>query len=232
MAITAQVSLWGLYKYDSTILDGLTIPSGMDSDVLKQNLLLETESLEILYPNPTFLKAAITVWAAERKEIWDKLYATTQLEYNPIENYDRIQDDTGNTTDRSFGTSIASSTGSTSGSSNDSSAGTSSGSNTSTASNTAYNSDTFKDTAKNESSGSNNTTSSNLSQTKTDMLSSNTAQNTGESIRANAFHSRVHGNIGVTTTQQMLTSEREVVQFCMQEFIIDDFISRFCVMVY
>lgn len=208
MAISAQVSLWGLYQLDSSILDGLIVPTGMDGDNLKQNLLLETESMEILYPNAPFLKAAIYVWAAERKSVWDKLYATTVLDYNPIENYDRIQDDTGSATDHSSGTSTGSST------------GRSSGSNTATAANTAYNSDTFKDTAKNISSGS------------TDTLSSNTAQSSGESSRSNTFHSRVHGNIGVTTTQQMLQSEREVAQFCMTEFIINDFIERFCVGVY
>ena len=44
--------------------------------------------------------------------------------------------------------------------------------------------------------------------------------------------SRIHGNIGVTTSQQMIMSEREVAEFCMVDYIVNDFISRFCVMVY
>ena len=208
MAISAQVSLWGLYQLDQTLLDGLIVPTGMDGDNVKQNLLLETESMEILYPNVPFLKAAITVWAAERKDVWDKLYATTQLTYNPIENYDRMQEDVGSRADQSRGSSTGSS------------AGHSAGSNTATASNTAYNSDTFKDTGKNVSSGSTDTSNSSL------------AQSTGESSSSTTFHSRVHGNIGVTSSQQLLTAEREVVQFCMTEYIINDFIERFCVGVY
>lgn len=184
MPISAQMSLWGLYQVDPTILDGLIVPTGMDGDNVKDNLLLETESMEILYPNTLFLKAAITVWAAERKEVWDKLYDTTQLQYNPIENYDRNEEsETTNT-------------------------GGQSGSSTVTNSNTSYNSDTFKDTGKSVSSG------------------TNTANSNGK------YKSRVHGNIGVTTSQQMIEAERNVVQFCMTEFIINDFISRFCVGVY
>lgn len=184
MAISAQMSLWGLFQVDPTILDGLILPTGMDADNLKSNLLLETESMEILYPNTLFLKMAIEVWAAERLDVWTKLYATTQLQYDPIENYDRNE----SSTSKNWGGS--------------------SGSTTVTGSATAYNSDTFKDTSKSASSG------------------SNTSSSDG------TYTSRVHGNIGVTTTQQMIQQERDSVQFCMTEFIINDFITRFCVGVY
>lgn len=184
MAISAQMSLWGLYQIDATILDGLIVPAGMDGDMVKDNLLLETESLEILYPNPDFLKAAITIWAAERKEVWDKLYATTQLTYNPIENYDRQEG----------GISTVNAN--------------SSGSNETINSAVSFNSNYFSDTTKTANSGSNNANST------------------------NSFTNRIHGNIGVTTTQQMIEQERMSVQFCMTQFIIDDFISRFCIGVY
>lgn len=184
MPITAKVSLWGLYQLDQTILDGLIVPTGMDGDNVKENLLLETEAFEILYPSVPFLKAAITVWAAERKDVWDKLYATTVLTYDPIENYDRQE----LSTSKNWGGA--------------------SGSTTVTASNTSYNSDDFKDTSKSVSSG------------------SNTSSSDG------TYNSRVHGNIGVTTTQQMIEQERNVVQFCMAQYIIEDFISRFCLRVY
>lgn len=184
MAISAQVSLWGLYQLDQSILDGLIVPTGMDGANLKENLLLETESMEILYPSAPFLKAAITVWAAERKAVWDKLYATTVLVYDPIENYDRQEN--------SSSTNSGGATGST----------------TVTGSATAYNSNAFADTGKSVSSGNNTSNSS------------------------GTYTSRVHGNIGVTTTQQMIEQERKSVQFCMTEYIINDFINRFCVGVY
>lgn len=180
MPISAQISLWGLYQIDQTILDGLIVPTGMDGDVVKDNLLLETESLEILYPNTEFLKAAVTVWAAERKSVWDKLYATTVLQYNPIENYDRNEDGESH--------------------------GGNSGNTTVINSRTAYNSNDFADASKDYSSGSNSANSH--------------------------YKSRVHGNIGVTTSQELIEAERNVSEFCMTEYIINDFIKRFCVGVY
>ena len=43
---------------------------------------------------------------------------------------------------------------------------------------------------------------------------------------------RVHGNIGVTTTQQMIEEERRVVKFNMTDYIIDSFKRRFCLLIY
>lgn len=41
-----------------------------------------------------------------------------------------------------------------------------------------------------------------------------------------------HGNIGVTTTQQMIQEERDIAEFNIYAFIIDEFKRRFCIMVY
>lgn len=43
---------------------------------------------------------------------------------------------------------------------------------------------------------------------------------------------REQGNIGVTTTQQMIKEQREIVQFNMYHYITEQFKERFCVMVY
>lgn len=54
-----------------------------------------------------------------------------------------------------------------------------------------------------------------------------------DSTEASSTHSgRMYGNIGVTTSQQMLQSERDVADFNIYQIIIDDFKRRFCVMVY
>ena len=184
MPISAQMSVWGLYQIDPTILDGLQLPEEIDRETLIDNLLLETESLEVLYPNPDFMKMAVEVWSKERVSVWEKLYETTILEYNPIENYDRME----------TGTNSAS--------------GTSSGENESKTSSTAYDTNTFADRDKQVSGG------------------SNEFENTG------SFTTRVHGNIGVTTSQQMIEAQREVVKFCLTGYIIEEFTDRFCVGVY
>lgn len=43
---------------------------------------------------------------------------------------------------------------------------------------------------------------------------------------------RLYGNIGVTTTQHLIEEQRELVQFDLQKFIIDDFQQEFLLLVY
>lgn len=220
MPISARMSLWGLYKYDSTILDNLSVPAGMDSDNLKQNLLVETASLSVLYPDPAFMKTVIGLWSTERVDVWNKLYETTQLQYDPIENYDRIEEAVETTsgvavTDSQQDRRV-----------NNSDSRNQSGNSSSTNSNTSYNSNSFTDTAKVESSGQDQVSSVSTGQ-ETATASGRESSNANRNLQ-----SRIHGNIGVTTSQQMIEAQREVVQFCMTEFIINDFIQRFCVMVY
>lgn len=83
------LSLITMYSWDSTIFDGLTIPAQMDRDLLTDNLMLELGELELLYNDPHFMKFAIEKWSQKEVNKWQKLYDTTVLEYNPIENYNR-----------------------------------------------------------------------------------------------------------------------------------------------
>ena len=252
MAVSASLSLYGIFQYDDTILDGLNVPTGMDPDTVKNMLLIETAGMSILYPDAPFLKKAIALWSAERSDVWQKLYNTTVLEYDPIENYDRREESSeeniGNeltqsaqersTDSQTSGSSLEHRSGETVGSSQEHR----SGDNTATAANTAYNSNDFADTSKSTSSGHDDSTGSTLGSTSDDVQGSTVTAGSGKENVAGSENrsksdlrrltSRIHGNIGVTTSQQMIMSEREVAEFCMVDYIVNDFISRFCVMVY
>lgn len=43
---------------------------------------------------------------------------------------------------------------------------------------------------------------------------------------------RTHGNIGVTTSQQMLEEERRVAVWSFADYLVADFKKRFCILVY
>lgn len=104
----ATVSLLGLYNYDPTILEGLTLPENFaanDIDMLKENLLVETAELEILYSDPAFLKFAIRSWCNKNRPTWKWLYDTQHYEYNPIWNADYKQSDRTNTNVNNVGIS-------------------------------------------------------------------------------------------------------------------------------
>lgn len=88
MAI-AKVTLIGMYNYDNTIFEGMTFPEGINADDVINNLLVSRGEFEVLYPNPDFLKAQITRWAAKWQPTFTRWIKGQAADWNPIENYDR-----------------------------------------------------------------------------------------------------------------------------------------------
>ena len=91
MGRAVNLSPLGLYNWDQTVFDLMQIPEALDKPTLIDNLLAETAELEVLYPNPVVFKNLVGVWSHKQIDIWNRLYATTQYEYNPIENYNRYE---------------------------------------------------------------------------------------------------------------------------------------------
>lgn len=87
----SRLTLIGLYNYDHSIFEQLEIPEGMDKVLLEMEILREAGEFETLYPNFEFLKSMIGFWSRSHKPQWEKLWETTQFEYNPIHNYDRTE---------------------------------------------------------------------------------------------------------------------------------------------
>lgn len=54
----------------------------------------------------------------------------------------------------------------------------------------------------------------------------------GQEVNFSAGKSHMYGNIGVTTTQQMIQQERDIAQFNITETIIQDFKKQFCIGIY
>lgn len=90
--MSATMTLLGLHNWDSSILDGLDAPEGVDKSTLINNLLRECAELEVLYPQPETLKFFIGEWAKERLPVWTRLAKTLTFEYDPISNYDRKEE--------------------------------------------------------------------------------------------------------------------------------------------
>lgn len=147
MGRAVNLSLLGLYEWDNTLFNLLTIPTQLDKETLVKNLLAQTAELEVLYPNPVVLKNLIGVWSAKQLDVWNRLYATTQYDYNPIENYNRYEtgSDSGSRTDTQSGTD--STTGTLTQGGMDTHADTSAlgGTDTHTISNTQSGKDTYSD---------------------------------------------------------------------------------------
>lgn len=221
----ATLSLLGLYRSDSSLFDSFSLPADVDKTTLTNQLLMECAELEVVYPSAPAMKDAIAMWSAANVENWGKLSAIYKLEYNPVENYDRNEewDDTG-----TVGNTSTTTTGNTYTETQDSTGSTKPNvqvqdnvwgfnSTTNVPKSNQITSGTTDTTGKNTATGTSNGTGSN-EQTETRNLS-----RTGH----------VHGNIGVTTSQQMIESEIALWgKFNIYDFITQAFKARFCLLIY
>ena len=207
--MTGTMSLWGMMQIDGSILDGLQIPQGLDRDTLLDNIILECAELEVLYADAEFFKVAVAVWSAKQVKYWTRVLNAERANYNPIENYDRMEQWTDNAS------------GSKNVSSKSSSSGTAQNSNTTLNQVAGYNSEQLTKAGQSDSGG--------MTQTN------DTATGSGTEERAdNLVHTgRVHGNIGTVTAQSMLEQELELApKIITYNIIIQDFKPRFCLLVY
>lgn len=217
----------GLYNYDNTLFDGFNVPSGLVKQIAIDAILMRTRELEILYPDFTYMKNRITIWSNKYQINWKKLYDTTVLEYNPIENYDRMEDWTD--TDDETSTSARDNTRNTTNSVKSTSTNEINNNVNVTDQNTAFNAG-LSDHAKQITDG-DTTENGTITNTETGKDTENESVNGGRTGKHKRT-GRAHGNIGVTTSQQMIQSERDLVVFNLYDVIAESFIENFCLMVY
>lgn len=157
----------------------------------------------------TYYKRAKVIYNLNKNK-YIKLVATETVEYNPIENYSMTESESGTRTpDLSR---VAEGTASESGTNS----ANNTTSNTSTDSNTSFDSTAFVNNSKNELIGNSNTTGENTAKSNSTVISKETGteQTTNELTRK--------GNIGVTTTQQMLEQERTIADFSTIKVFFED----------
>lgn len=221
MPLRSEMTVWGLYNYDYKIFLGLNIPDNIDRDIFIHALLVDCMDLEILYPDPEFMRDAIRSWSWSMKHSWLQIRDALYANYNVIENYNKNEswtDDATRTDDlkevNNGGTTGSGTIGGTNSSTN-------------THSSKGYNSSAWVAGEKDEVSGSVNNTTSDSTTTN------NTRTNTGTLKNKVTRTGNVHGNIGVTTNQQMIQAEIDLrIANQLTYIIIDDFKRRFCLLVY
>lgn len=193
----ATISILGLYNLNDTLFDDLVIPENMDSELLINNLVTELAELELIYSDFNFMKFMIGVWSRKELPTWERVYKASIKDYDPIENYDRIEEWNDTVDSNSAGNTSLNGTG----------------------------------TVQHDVAGFNS--SSLVNSTKDTTTENNTGFSSDNSSSSGYHTGRVHGNIGVTTSQQMLQSELDIApKLNVYDFIINSFKNRFCLQVY
>lgn len=200
----SKITLIGLNNYDPTLFDNLVIPEGIDRETLIDNILLKSDEFEVIYADFDFNKSLIGLLSKKWYRTIEKWYAALQLEYNPIENYDRYEE----YTDKGISSGNVSAHDTTQ----------ASGNGTTQTDVSAFDSSGYQPKDK---------VSSNSGSTSKADSSSESTNNT-----VNEHTGHLHGNIGVTTSQQMLQSELDIALFNLYDRIAMLFVAELVIPIY
>ena len=205
----AKLTLIGMYNFDESLFDNLTIPESLDKQTLIDNILLRGGEFEVLYPDFDFLKFSIGAWSRKYQSTFNRWAKVLNMEYNPIENYDRQESwtDSGSSSGTMSGNTSGSTTGKTD--------------STTTGKVSAYDAGDSL-TTKDQSiiNGSDSSTSS-----------SSTGQTTSGTT-SGKHDGRVHGNIGVMSAQNMVNQELDLAYRNIYNMMTDLFLTEFVLPIY
>lgn len=168
------ISVLGMYNYNSSLFDKLSVPAQIDKHDVIDSIILECAELPLVYTNWDILQGAIGLLSKRRLHAWERMATALFEDYNPLHNFDRYEDSKDNST----------------------------GSANSVNTVNGYNGDAEHDRQKTE------------------------AKNNNE------HNAHLYGNIGVTTSAQMLEGELEIRKQDLISIIVREFKEAFCIMVY
>lgn len=206
------IPLATMYNWDNSLLSqiGQGISEQINPTLLQNHILYRYGDYAVIITDIDFLKQSINNWCMINTEKWKNLFSTTQYDYNPIHNYDRIEEvtETINTTDSTTAEKNTTNT-------NTNSSNQNGNSQTSKAAFNAVTSATMQPVE-------NSQNSQEMSGTSSDTYNDTaTYENTGSNTRT--LNTKTQGNIGVTTTQEMIQAERDILQYNLYTVIADEF---------
>lgn len=202
------MTLWGINEYmDGTLLDFLptSLPANtFDPKIMEDLIYIECGDLFPYYQVPNYLKLQIKNFFDRNKDQFRRVWEALNSEYNPIENYDRIEA-WSDSHSESLSTSSSESVSAITSSSNSESS--SANGNVS-----AYNAPTLQ--PQSASSGS----AASSGRTSNDTRGAQTSLRGMKGL--DEHRGRVHGNIGVTTSQQMIQSSIELGSYDIYIWVV------------
>lgn len=203
---------------EKSIIDTWTLEDieAFDNETLLASIIFKGGTFEPLYTNPDFFYSSCGFFWKKWKRTFAKWFEAFEIKYNPLENYDRHEEWSESHEDSgSVDTTDTRSVATTESTDNDT---------TTENSVSAFDSSSYSDHDK---------TVSNNDISFTSATNDNNTVGTESSNEGSVEHEgHLHGNIGVTTSQEMLKSELEIQSWNIYEHIADIFIREMCVTVY
>lgn len=209
-----------LKEENNSLFKNISLPPGIDKDLVVDTIILKCAELETFYPDPYYMKAVTEHFFLKKYHTFEEWLRGLEATYNPIENYDRYED----WNDIGRKSSDTDTNGSNSSKASDTTGVTGSGTTTNTV--TTDNSNVYQpDNQTSSTSGSNSTSSTEGSgemKNHTNFLEDTAGSHKGH----------IHGNIGVTTAPAMLKEFYDISVWNLYDHIADAYKCEFCVGVY
>lgn len=104
----AYLSLDGVLSYledaGTPLFNDIVLPSGIDKGILTECIYEDGAEFGVIYTDPPFFKSRVEGWFQRKYNTFQKWNDVLNSTYNPIENYDRIEDWTDTGTSSETGT--------------------------------------------------------------------------------------------------------------------------------
>ena len=226
------LSLWALNNYleeDGGVFKNVTLTDKLNLTTCIDTIIEKWGTCDLIISDPRIVVRRTQLFFLKNYDNFDKMAEALLSEYNPIENYNRYEDTTENRDVAEAGTfENESSTRSQGTGTSGNTIQNSIGSQNTEHQISAMNESDYQKASKDITSARSDTSTSNGS-------TSETASITGEESGGNnkttdddfTRDSHIHGNIGVTTSQQMIESELELRKFNIYDYIADLYAGEF-----
>lgn len=226
------LSLWALNNYleeDGGVFKNATLTNKLNLTTCVDTILEKWGTCDLIISDPRIVVRRTQLFFLKNYDNFDKMAEALLAEYNPIENYNRHEDTTENR-------DVAEE-----GSFQNESATRSQGSGTSgnTIQNgigsqnvehqiSAMNESDYQKASKDITSARSDTSTSNGSTSETASISGEESGGNNKTTDDNFNRtSHIHGNIGITSSQSMLTQELDVRKFNIYDYIADLYAGEF-----
>lgn len=223
------LTIAGLYNFDNTLFDNLVLPTDVVKDTAIFHIIEECGFLEIIFPNPEYMKQSIGEWSKGMLLGWTRYWNAINKTYEPLENYNMEESIIVDLDGTNTGTVTLDLDSTDTGTVTLDLDGTNTGD--VTTSRAAFNSATMVDGEKRTDDLA-NTTDSTTTNDLAGTVDSTTTNDLAHTIDSTTTTNRA-GNIGVTTSQQMLEAELEITRkLNFYRELARDFKERYCILIY
>ena len=204
----SKLTIAGLHDYAVSLNDdlfaNLSLPEGIDKDILINEILKKGRSFALLYPDFEMMKLQIAVWSEKWFHNFERWVEAYNFKYEALFNVDVTTVTEIHAKASSDGWNVGNVTGG--------------GGNTLTSSKAAYDSNSLQVTTQD--------------QNRVDNTTDTTVHNVDNSNNDVTNTEVKKGNQGVTMSQEMLLSEFNAWKWNLYDHIADVFINEFCIMLY